>query len=261
MSINIAARTDYSALFSSMNSGSSNSSSSFYNSLADYASIKNGSYGKVVSAYYKKVANKNTSSTSSAEETDSTSSASTSTSTATATAKIAKQAQSLENDIADLQTDSLYDKKSITTKDESGNSTTSYDYDRSSILSAAKSFVKDYNNLLSDATDSTSSNVSTRASYMNNLTKSYSGKLQNIGISVDSSTGKLSLDEDTFNNSNVSDIQNLLGSKTGFAYSVSSAASLIESAASTAVSSSTSTGYTSSGTYNNSYSSMISAYI
>ena len=40
-----ALKTDYSSLFSSVGSGSGNW-------LADYASIKNGSYGKLMKAYY-----------------------------------------------------------------------------------------------------------------------------------------------------------------------------------------------------------------
>ena len=47
--MNIQAKTDYSTLFSSL---SGNQTSTF--SLADYASIKNGSYFKVMKAYYGK---------------------------------------------------------------------------------------------------------------------------------------------------------------------------------------------------------------
>ena len=46
MSINIQAKTNYSFLFSGLSSSASNALSG--NWLADYASIKNGSYGKLM---------------------------------------------------------------------------------------------------------------------------------------------------------------------------------------------------------------------
>ena len=52
MSINIQAKTNYSFLFSGLSSSASNALSG--NWLADYASIKNGSYGKLMKAYYAK---------------------------------------------------------------------------------------------------------------------------------------------------------------------------------------------------------------
>ena len=54
MSIRITGRTDYSALFSSLNGGKSTGIGGGSYSLADYASIKNGSYGKLMKAYYGK---------------------------------------------------------------------------------------------------------------------------------------------------------------------------------------------------------------
>ncbi len=48
MSINVNAKNDYSFLFSGM-SGSSGANLNF---LSDYASIKNGSYGKLLKSYY-----------------------------------------------------------------------------------------------------------------------------------------------------------------------------------------------------------------
>ena len=52
MSINIQAKTNYSFLFSGLSSSASNALSG--NWLADYASIKNGSYAKLMKAYYGK---------------------------------------------------------------------------------------------------------------------------------------------------------------------------------------------------------------
>ena len=51
MGININAKSDYSFMFSSLGSGAAGVGSS--NFLMDYASIKNGSYGKLMKAYYR----------------------------------------------------------------------------------------------------------------------------------------------------------------------------------------------------------------
>ena len=50
MNINVRARTDVSFLFSSLGSGAAGVGGS--NFLSDYASIKNGSYAKLMKAYY-----------------------------------------------------------------------------------------------------------------------------------------------------------------------------------------------------------------
>ena len=70
MSISIQSRNDYSYLFNSMNNNSGNSLSSM-NWLSDYNSIKSGSYGKLMKAYYSSATEESTSKSES--KTDSTS--------------------------------------------------------------------------------------------------------------------------------------------------------------------------------------------
>ena len=56
MSIRINQKTDYSQLFASVGgNGSNNNSINFGVNLSDYASIKSGSYGNLMKAYYKTV--------------------------------------------------------------------------------------------------------------------------------------------------------------------------------------------------------------
>lgn len=64
MSINISFKSGYSSLFSGMTTGSSTGSASMSNLLADYTSIKNGSYGKLMKSYYGSVKNSSAASTS-----------------------------------------------------------------------------------------------------------------------------------------------------------------------------------------------------
>ena len=51
MGINIQMRNDYSYLFSSLNTSKTGSAGNL-SFLSDYAAIKNGSYGKLMKAYY-----------------------------------------------------------------------------------------------------------------------------------------------------------------------------------------------------------------
>ena len=85
---------------------------------------------------------------------------------------------------------------------------------------------------------------------MKTTTNQYANALSDIGITKDDTTGKLSIDETAFKKADVSKIQSLFSTDSGYGYQVSTAASLVESAATSAVSSSSGSTYTSSGTYN-----------
>ena len=98
--MNINLKTDYSMLFSSLSSNASAKTSgsiNFYgNFFADYASIKNGSYGKLLKAYYTKQSDETTSETSSANKYSSKAGASTSLDTAETLAKVQKSTDKLK---------------------------------------------------------------------------------------------------------------------------------------------------------------------
>ena len=68
MGINV--NMDYSTLFGSLPgaNSSNNIMSGLSGMLSDYSSIRNGSYGKLVSAYYKKIENENSDSTDKADK-------------------------------------------------------------------------------------------------------------------------------------------------------------------------------------------------
>ena len=98
--------------------------------LSDYASIKNGSYGKLVKAYYAK------------QKADSASSGRDSSAKLTS---MGSAAGTLAKSASALMKDSLWEKKQIKTKDEkTGEETTKEDYDWDSITKAVKSFVDNY---------------------------------------------------------------------------------------------------------------------
>ena len=54
MNFNINMKNDYSYLFQSMNTSANSGMSGMSSILSDYSSIKNGSYGKLLKAYYAK---------------------------------------------------------------------------------------------------------------------------------------------------------------------------------------------------------------
>lgn len=218
MGINL--NLDYSSLFSSLsgnnNRSNSSSSSALYGiNLADYASIKNGSYFQLTKAYYAK----------NAAESDSSDSKKT---TANASS-VQSDADSLKDSADKLFAngrDSLFTKKNITTKNEDGTTTTAYDYDRDAIYKAVKSFVDDYNDVLTSGGNSSNTNVLRQTLNMKNNTSVYKNLLSQVGITI-GSDNKLSLDEETFKASNMSTVKSIFNGSNSFSYTTSLKASQI----------------------------------
>lgn len=196
MKINIQARTDYSTLFSSLNTNKNNNSAAYdiSNMLSDYSSIKTGGYGKLLKAYYAKDP--------AADKTAST----TTKKTATANAetgvynKVSTTADSLQKSIDALTT-------LDTTKDEAAN------------LKAVQNYVKDYNNFLSAAEDSDNYTITGRANTVKSSTAAYAKQLSNLGITV-GGDGALKLDEEAFTKADKSDMASLFSAKASYGYSV-----------------------------------------
>lgn len=143
---------------------------------------------------------------------------------------------SLKEDSQALASSKLYEK----IKDKDGSEV--YDIDK--ILSTAKSFVSNYNNMLDKAGLSSNSGVVSNLARMREKTVQNADALKQIGISVDAK-GKLKLDEDTFKNSDMSTVQKTFKD---YGSSIATSASLVDFYMTTQAN--TSTGYTSAGTYN-----------
>lgn len=227
MGINISARTDYSALFSSLNKSSGTVNNNF---LSDYASIKNGSYGKLLRAYYsesgsnssvKSIASKKTN----VDSTDK-----------KALTKLQSSTDSLKE-----AADALLTKGSKSVFDQEGGSNeAAYD--------AVSKFASAYNSVLDAAKNVDSSSVDSRVTGLTNNTISNSKMLGQIGISV-GSDGRLSVDKETFMKADMSKAKTLFQGSGSFGYQTSAQASLIGySAEREATKTNT---YSGSGTYNN----------
>ena len=207
-------------------------------SLSDYASIKNGSYGKLLKAYY---ANQDAEKISSSKD-----SVQKSTLMRTGAEALKKSADALNND-------ELWEKKKIKKKDEkTGEETEVVDYDWEAITKAVKSFVEDYNDVIEQAGESNSKEVLRNAVWMTGITESSENVLSKIGIKVGKGN-KMELDEDALKKASIGTLKIIFTGHNSFANKVSMKANSISNAA--AWSSGT---YKSNGKYNNALSELAS---
>lgn len=254
MSINLRPKNDYSFLFSSLGGNNGSSLNSF---LADYASIKNGTYGKLMKAYYKEASKESEKASQKTSAVNSiTANRRSKSAVSTDEIKAYKEVQSSTDDLkasADklLKTGvrSVFNKKDITTKDENGVESTVRDYDKDAIYSAVNSFVKDYNAVVKAANSDYVNNNSliSRANNMQNATQLNSKALAEVGITINKDN-TLTLDKDAFKNSDMGKVQNLFNGTGSYGYSVSSSASMINFTADNVLSKANT--YTGTGTYN-----------
>lgn len=236
-----------STLFSSLGSSKSTGSGMFGINLSEYASIRSGSYGKLMRSYFSMDSTKNTS-----KSDDSTKNTIEDLATTTSTSKDStKTLAAIESDAKEL-TDSakaLYTRSNnkVFTKDSGGG------YDTDKIYKAVKRFADDYNSLMDTAGKSSTNRIFRSAGSIKNETSYNEKALKEIGITVDEKTGKLSVDETTFKSADTEKIKNLFNGTGSYAYSVATKAAMTESyAKSEAAKSNT---YTKNGTYNYNYNS------
>jgi hypothetical protein len=238
-------------LFSSISSKSSSSTSSLLGgtsdllgiSYSDYATIRNGSYSKLLRAYY----SDNTSDEVSEAVKTTTSTSKDDTKTL---ARIQSGAEDLkESAQALLETGDKSVFKEVTTTDEDGKTTTGYDTD--AIYKAVSSFVKDYNTMLTQGGDSNTKSILSNTKSLVTNTAANKSSLAAIGITI-GSDNKLSIDEETFKKADMSKVKSLFNDRGSYGYQTATRASLIESyAKSEAAKSNT---YSSSGSYTYNYS-------
>lgn len=231
-------------LNSSLSSGTSSTSGSWFSniSFSDYASIRNGSYYKLLKTYY--------SSTSQSSDSDS-SSSSVSKSGDTynywdyndqikkLTSSTAVSADSTST-LSGIQTDSSELTKAVdklestesgsplagkTTTDYSGNKKTEYDMDAA--YKAVESYVTEYNSLLQSTASSKVGAITAARSSIVGYTGSSASQLNEIGITVNAKDNSLSIDKDKFQSADMETIQELFQGKNSYASKVSATASAI----------------------------------
>ena len=246
ISINMGAsgmKQNYSYLFQSI-SGNSN-----LNFLSDYASIKNGSYDKLLKAYY----SKSGASKEVASIAQNKSSASASKDSAKTLSDIEKAADGMKSAADKLITkgkDSVFNQIDVESTDEYGLKTTTKEYDKDKIYKSVSSFVDSYNNLLKEASTSATTSIQKQARSLSFVTETNKNLLSKVGITI-GEDGKLSVDEKKFKEADMTTVKSLFNENGSYGYRVSAQASLIDYAAEKE--STKANTYTGRGSYGNTY--------
>ncbi len=154
--------TDYSTLFNSLPKTKESSGGSLAGLASEFQSIRSGSYGKLLSAYYAK------------QEKDS---------VAEAVKKETENRQLVGGNASSLKSAS----KTLSRMDFSKASA-------EESLKAIKDFVSSYNSVIDTADDVNSKGILRNAVWMTNITKQSAGLLGELGISI-GKDNKLTLDE------------------------------------------------------------------
>lgn len=219
-----------------------NDAKSCGNVLSDYASIKNGSYGKLLKSYYAKM------------DADSASSSKDTTQKLTL---MRSSADSLKKSADALKDTSLWEKKKITKTDEkTGEKTQEEDYDWNAITKAVKSFIDDYNSVVEETGSSETKDVLRNAAWMTNITSNAQNLLSKVGITIGKGN-KLELDEEALKNARMTDLKTLFTGHGSFADQISRKAESISSAAARTKGAA----YTSKGSYSDTLSKLFSSTI
>lgn len=294
MSITVSANARMAGgLFSSMNASLfNNSSNNLYSGLgmmggfsfSDYASIRNGSYHKLLSSYYalgdsdsdtKTGSGSRTSASSSTTRTynywtpdgmvqrtydlsnktrpktvnSTTATSKDKTSTLATIESDAEKLKSASDTLLTSGAKSLFKQETMTDKD--GNKTTGYNTD--AIYKAVNNYVNSYNSLVKSAGGSKVMAIRTSAASIMDYTKSNQALLSSVGITLDAEKKTLSIDEKAFKEADMETVKKLFQGTNSYAYKVSQKAASIDSHAQyEATKAST---YNGVGTYSYNYSS------
>ena len=206
-----ADNSNISALFNSLNS---NNSMGF--NFADYAAIKNGSYGKLVKAYY---AEDKADSTSTAKAVKASTSNTAKTSKAdvdtTGLNQMKKEADKLKLSAEALNSDELWEKKD-------GKA------DMTKIAGAVKDFAANYNNVIDQASKVSSKEVAQDVKFMTGMTDTFSKVLGKIGVTV-GADGKMAVDEEAVKNADFATVKSLFSGNATYGSQIADKAANIKS--------------------------------
>lgn len=200
--INVSNNQDYSYLFQSLSSSSGGMGN--LNFLSDYASIRNGSYGKLLKTYYNKVQSSGTESSGKQSRAgdvldrilEEKKNPKVSKEVKEANANLTAGLSDMKATVSTLQSDKTY------TDSANGQSA------KDKVVSAMKAYVSDYNDLLKAARGSTLTNKTAYVANMMSSTAANADKLSEIGVMVNGD-GTLSLSEDKLKATDISKVQEM----------------------------------------------------
>jgi len=179
---------DYSSLFNSLPKTSESSGGGLTNLATEYNSIRSGSYGKLLSAYYKKMNGGDSATEAMQKETAN-------------RQLVGGNASSLKSAAKTLS------KIDFSDTSEAG---------KEKSLKSVKDFISAYNSVIDTADDVNSKSILRNAVWMTNITGKSAGLLNELGISV-GKDNKLTLDETKWANANNSTKTALFNGRQGFA--------------------------------------------
>lgn len=246
-----------SVLFSSFNNNNNNRYSN-YNftsdmlgiNYSDYATLRNGSYGKLLKAYY---------ATENSDVSSLVNNSTTSKDSSKTLGLIESDADKLK-EAADALLEkgrkSVFEKKSVTETD----GTVSEKYDVDAIYSAVDKFVKNYNEVVDSTAESNTTSIANSSKRLLDLTTVNQRLLSKVGITVDEDL-HLVVDEKKFKEADMGVVKSIFGSTGGYGYSASAQASMISYHAQYQASKSNTYGNNGGYTYNYSTGELYNTYI
>lgn len=210
----MAINQGYSGLFQSLSSSSGNS-----NFLADYASLKSGSYGRLMKAYYGTTVNSSSTSSGTGSRTSNVldkileerKNPKVSEEVQEANANLTTGISNLKKTVASLQNDSTY---TATQNAQTGQVSQSA-VDKT--VSAMKDYVAQYNDVVNASKKSTMTNKTGYIANIMSSTAANADKLKEIGVTINTD-GTLMLNEKKLRETDVTKVQDLFSSKDLMSY-------------------------------------------
>ena len=193
------------------------SSNSIYSNLAQLNSIRRGTYGKALKAYYAK---ENTSSVSKSGQTSKSN-------------RYNYQSYTANAGLDDIQTKSsklTEAANKLTDNSKKGLFADKDNYDADAAYKAVNEFVTNYNDTLNTVNKTTNTTVTNAANNMTRMTGIMSNSLSKVGVTV-GKDGRLSVNEEDFKNAGMDKVKSVFGAGGSFAGTVSSYASRLNNAA------------------------------
>ena len=199
----------YTNLYSNNNTNKNNTS----DLLSNYASIKNGSYKKMLNNYYANIYNKdNTSNNTSINNT-------------TASDNLLKIKDSTKDLKSSIRALNVATSNADITENTSTDETL-----RKSLITSVKSFVEKYNSVIDESSKADNTSILNTTLSMTKMTRYNSVSLNGIGITLDKNN-KLSVDENKLKVANIKDIKNLFSNRDSYSTFISEKADKLNSIA------------------------------
>lgn len=204
MGIGVNLRNDYSMLFASLNrTDQQRGNGGLYGiNIADYFSIKSGSYGKLVKAYYRQ------------QDEDKTASSVDKKPVSSVTRT--KVTDAVKEELAGVQTAATDVTKAASQLMEKGSKSLFKEEDREKVYEAVNRFVQDYNSLIEKGAATASSSVTRYTNSLTNMTGGYESSLKEVGITIGADK-KLSVDKNSFMNADEDRIKELFHANRSYA--------------------------------------------